>query len=165
MCCTVCLNDQLIFILSSEHKKAVNAFWWENKADPNRKPHFLFSSEDYELWVHSLPASFCYLNSLFYFIFYLIKFSVDYYLEALSWCKCWFGHGYCFTLLMLCPALSSYFCGERMEDGDHLVTFRALVLFLPSCWRFSTPQTIQCNFAVKGFQISNCCPISILLAH
>uniref|UniRef100_A0A670K3E2 Centrosomal AT-AC splicing factor n=1 Tax=Podarcis muralis TaxID=64176 RepID=A0A670K3E2_PODMU len=42
---------------SVEHKKAVYAFWWENKADPSLKSRFLVSSEDYELFKASLSKA------------------------------------------------------------------------------------------------------------
>ncbi|XP_061449283.1 centrosomal AT-AC splicing factor isoform X1 [Rhineura floridana] len=42
---------------SLQHKKAVSAFWWENKADPNLKSRFLVSSEDYELFKASLAKA------------------------------------------------------------------------------------------------------------
>ncbi|XP_072835494.2 centrosomal AT-AC splicing factor [Pogona vitticeps] len=41
-------------LASPEHKKAVSAFWWENKADPKLKPKFLISWEDYERFKASL---------------------------------------------------------------------------------------------------------------
>ncbi|XP_033027961.1 coiled-coil domain-containing protein 84 isoform X2 [Lacerta agilis] len=42
---------------SVEHKKAVYAFWWENRADPSLKSRFLVSSEDYELFKASLSKA------------------------------------------------------------------------------------------------------------
>ncbi|XP_042330365.1 centrosomal AT-AC splicing factor [Sceloporus undulatus] len=42
---------------SPEHKKAVAAFWWENKADPKQKAKFLVSSEEYELFKVSLSKA------------------------------------------------------------------------------------------------------------
>uniref|UniRef100_A0A8D0E8G0 Centrosomal AT-AC splicing factor n=1 Tax=Salvator merianae TaxID=96440 RepID=A0A8D0E8G0_SALMN len=44
-------------LASLEHKKAVSAFWWENKADPKLKPRFLFSAEEYELFKESLSKA------------------------------------------------------------------------------------------------------------
>uniref|UniRef100_A0A8D2IZB5 Coiled-coil domain containing 84 n=1 Tax=Varanus komodoensis TaxID=61221 RepID=A0A8D2IZB5_VARKO len=44
-------------LASAEHKKAVSAFWWEHKADPSLKPHFLVSSEEYELFKASLSKA------------------------------------------------------------------------------------------------------------
>ncbi|KAJ7305353.1 hypothetical protein JRQ81_011279 [Phrynocephalus forsythii] len=44
-------------LASPEHRKAVSAFWWENKADLSLKPKFLLSPEDYELFKESLSKA------------------------------------------------------------------------------------------------------------
>ncbi|XP_053126078.1 centrosomal AT-AC splicing factor [Hemicordylus capensis] len=44
-------------LASPEHAKAVSVFWWENKADPSLKPHFLLSPADYELFKVSLTKA------------------------------------------------------------------------------------------------------------
>ncbi|XP_062995240.1 centrosomal AT-AC splicing factor [Elgaria multicarinata webbii] len=54
---TVLHGGLLQHLASPEHKKAVSVFWWENKADPSLKSHFLVSSEDYELFKASLSKA------------------------------------------------------------------------------------------------------------
>ncbi|KAH0623397.1 hypothetical protein JD844_031670 [Phrynosoma platyrhinos] len=54
---TVLHAGLLEHMASPEHKKAVAAFWWENKADPKLKAKFLVSSEEYELFKDSLSKA------------------------------------------------------------------------------------------------------------
>ncbi|XP_074832890.1 centrosomal AT-AC splicing factor isoform X2 [Carettochelys insculpta] len=51
---TVLHGGLLQHLASLEHKKEVNKFWWENKADAKLKPQFLISPEDYERFKSSL---------------------------------------------------------------------------------------------------------------
>lgn len=45
--CNLSLRLLVLSILSSEHRKATNRFWWENKPEVPMKEKFLVSPQDY----------------------------------------------------------------------------------------------------------------------
>ena len=45
--CNLSLRLLVLSILSPEHKKATNKFWWENKAEFQMKEKFLISPQDF----------------------------------------------------------------------------------------------------------------------
>lgn len=49
--CSLSLRLLVLSILSPEHKKATNKFWWENKAEFQMKEKFLISPQDFTRWV------------------------------------------------------------------------------------------------------------------
>ncbi|KAM6432297.1 centrosomal AT-AC splicing factor isoform 2-T2 [Liasis olivaceus] len=54
---TVLHGGLLQHLASPEHRRAVAAFWWKNRADPKLKPDFLLSSAEYQRFQESLSKA------------------------------------------------------------------------------------------------------------